>query len=174
MNLFDLMAKITLDTSDYEKGLNDSERTTESFAGKIGSGLKTAAKVGVAAIGAATTAVVGLATASTNSYADYEQLAGGVQKLFGTASDKMMQYAENAYKTSGLSANEYMEQSTSFAAALINSLGGDTSKAADQADLAMRAISDNFNTFGGDITNVQNAFQGFAKQNYTMLKRLAA
>lgn len=84
----------------------------------------------------------------------------------------MMNYAQNAYKTAGMSANQYMEQSTSFAAALIQSYQGDTEKAANQADKAMRAISDNFNTFGGDIKNVQSAFQGFAKQNYTMLDNL--
>lgn len=172
MNVFDLMATISLDTSKYDSELKNSESKIKKAGAAIRNGLKTAAKVGAAAIGAATTAVGALVTKSISEYADYEQLVGGVEKLFGKSADQMMKYAANAYKTSGMSANDYMEQSTSFAAALINSLGGDTAKAADQADVAMRAISDNFNTFGGDIQNVQNAFQGFAKQNYTMLDNL--
>ena len=85
-----------------------------------------------------------------------------------------MRFANDAYKTSGMSANQYMEQATSFSAALINSLGGDTKKAAKQADVAMRAMSDNVNTFGTDVQSVQNAYQGFAKQNFMMLTGLAA
>ena len=86
--------------------------------------------------------------------------------------NKVLENAKNAYKTSGMSMNEYMETATSFSAALIESLEGDTIKAADQTDKAMRAIADNFNTFGGDISMIQGAFQGFAKANYTMLDNL--
>lgn len=175
MDLFNLVAKITLDSSEYEKGIQGAGEGASALSSKWAMFGKVAAEVGaatVAAVGAAAVGVGKLTKASVEAYANYEQLAGGVKKLFGDASDELMNYANNAYKTSGMSANQYMEQATSFSAALINSLGGDQSKAAKQTDVAMKAISDNFNTFGGDITNVQNAFQGFAKQNYTMLDNL--
>ena len=138
--------------------------------GKIGSVLKTAGKA-FAALGIGK-AVTDFGKAAFDSYANYEQLVGGVDKLFGDASGKLQEYASQAYKTSGMSANQYMEQATSFSASLIQSLGGDTQKAADIADVAMRAMSDNVNTFGSDMGSVQYAFQGFAKQNYTMLDNL--
>ena len=168
MDLFDLVAKITLDSSEYEKGMKEAGGGVDSFS----SGWAKAGKVAVAAIGAATVAVGALTKSAVESYAEYEQLAGGVKKLYGDAADELMSYAEQGYKTAGMSSNKYMELATSFSAALINSLDGDTSKAAKQTDVAMRAIADNFNTFGGDISNIQNAFQGFAKQNYTMLDNL--
>lgn len=105
--------------------------------------------------------------------ADFEQLAGGMEKLYGDASDRMLELAQNAYRTSGVSANEYMEQATRFSASLINDLGGDTAAAAELTDIAMRAMSDNVNTFGVDIGNVQNAFQGLARGNYSMLDNLS-
>ena len=141
-------------------------------AGHVTDALATAAKaagVGAAAVVAAVTAVTG---AVLGNYADYEQLVGGVDKLFGSASGKLQSYAAEAYRTSGLSANQYMEQATSFSSSLIQSLGGDTEKAADYANLAMTTMSDNVNVFGSNMGDVQNAFQGFAKQNYTMLDNL--
>lgn len=143
-----------------------------SFGGAFSAAAGTAAKAGIAAVTAAGAGVVALTKSAVSAYGEYEQLAGGVNKLFGDASKQLMGYAEDAYKTAGLSANEYMEQATSFSAALINSLGGDTAKAAEMTDVAMRAISDNVNTFGTDMAAVQNAFQGFSKQNYTMLDNL--
>lgn len=105
--------------------------------------------------------------------ADYEQLIGGMDKLYGDASARIQELAADAYRTSGLSANEYMEQATRFSASLINDLGGDTAAAAELTDVAMRAMSDNVNTFGTDIGNVQNAFQGLARGNYSMLDNLS-
>lgn len=175
MDLFDLVAKITLDSSEYEKGIKQANEDVSGFGSKwaaVGKVAKVAGGATVAAVGAAAVGVSKLTKASVESYAEFEQLKGGVEKLYGTAADELMSYANEAYKTSGMSANQYMEQATSFSAALINSLDGDVSAAAKQTDVAMRAISDNFNTFGGDISNVQNAFQGFAKQNYTMLDNL--
>lgn len=176
LNVFEIFAKIGLDTKEYEKGLNDSKSKLSGLGNSIKSGLATAAKVGLAAttaaVGAATTALVGLSKAAVSNYAQYEQLVGGVDKLYGTASEKIQSYADQAYKTAGMSANKYMETATSFSAALINSLGGDVDKAADLTDVAMRAMSDNVNVFGSDFQAVQNAFQGFAKQNYTMLDNL--
>ena len=106
------------------------------------------------------------------SYAQYEQLVGGVDTLFGESSAKVQEYASNAYKTSGMSANEYMETVTSFSASLISSLGGDTAQASEVANRAIIDMSDNANKMGTDIQSIQNAYQGFAKQNYTMLDNL--
>lgn len=168
MNLLDLVVKIGVDDKATSK--------VAAIGNSIKGGLGTAAKAGVAALGAALASAaagtVALGKAALESYAQYEQLVGGVDKLFQDASPKLQEYAANAYQTAGMSANQYMEQATSFSASLINSLGGDTQKAADQADVAMRAMSDNVNTFGTSMTDVQNAFQGFSKQNFTMLDNL--
>lgn len=197
--LFEMSAVLRLDRSDYDRQLSGAVSETESQGSKLGgilSGLGTVAKTGLAVLGTSLAAVSAVVAKSVKQYAEYEQLWGGVQKLYGTAGKSIEEYAQSvgksvdqvrgeysnlekaqnimlqqaneAYKTSGMSANTYMEQATSFSASLINSLNGDTVAAAKQTDVAMRAMSDNFNTFGGDIQNVQNAFQGFAKQNYTI------
>jgi hypothetical protein len=201
--LFEMSAILRLDHSAYDRDLRSVESETNSVGSKIGnifSKLGTVGKVGIAALGASFSAVSAVVGKSIKEYADYEQLWGGVQKLYGNAGKSINEYAKSvgksvkdvrgeyknlekaqnlmlkqankAYKTSGVSANKYMEQATSFSAALINSLHGDTVKAAKQTDVAMRAISDNFNTFGGDIDMISYSFQGFAKQNYTMLDNL--
>lgn len=192
MNLLDLAVKITCDdqASGEVVAISDGIKNT----------LATAAKVGGAAIAAAAAGVGALTKASLDGYSAYEQNIGGIQKLFGNmgqsleeyaaqtgqtteqaaakwqalenAQQKMLVQAKNAYATAGMSANQYMEQATSFSAALINSLGGDTEKAASQAQKAMVAMADNANTFGTDMQDIQNAYQGFAKQNYTMLDNL--
>lgn len=160
------------------KGIIDSESESAGKSGgsKLAGALGGAMKVTGAAIGAgmaaATTAVIGFGKEAVSAYANYEQLVGGVDKLYGDASAKVQKYADEAYKTSGMSANAYMETATSFSAALIGSLNGDVNKAADMTDVAMRAMSDNVNVFGSDMASVQNAFQGFAKGNYTMLDNL--
>ncbi len=172
-NLFDLSAKISLDTSDYERGISNVMTKARGMASGVGTALATIGKVGGVALGAAATGVGALTKSAIDSYGEFEQLAGGVNKLFGDeAAQTIMRYAIGAYETAGLSANEYMQQATSFSASLINSLGGDTQKAAELADVAMRSMSDNWNTFGTDVSAVQSAYQGFAKQNYTMLDNL--
>lgn len=123
-------------------------------------------------IGAASTAVGALASMSVKGYSDYEQLAGGVETLFKKSSQSVINNASKAYQTAGMSANEYMETVTGFSASLLQSLGGDTQKAAEKADTAIRDMSDNANKMGTDIESIQNAYQGFAKQNYTMLDNL--
>lgn len=172
INLFDLYAKITLDTSGYENGLDNASGKASGFADKLKSGLATAAKVGAAALTAAATGMAALTKASIGQYAEYEQLVGGVDTLFKTASDKVQEYAANAYKTAGMSANEYMDTVTSFSASLLQSLGGDTEKAAQKADQAITDMADNANKMGTGMEMIQNAYQGFAKQNYTMLDNL--
>lgn len=144
----------------------------QKVLGKIGSAVNTAVKASAAAVGAASAGVAALGTACINAYADYEQLAGGVETLFKDSADTIQTYADNAYKTAGLSANEYMETVTSFSASLLQSLDGDTEKAAAAADLAITDMADNANKMGTAMESIQNAYQGFAKQNYTMLDNL--
>ena len=117
-------------------------------------------------------ALAGLVTAGVKSYADFEQNLGGVETLFGDSANKVVENAKKAFETAGVSANEYMAGVTSFSASLLQSLGGDTEKAADIADMAFIDMSDNANKFGTDMQSIQNAYQGFAKQNYTMLDNL--
>lgn len=149
-----------------------AERSVDSLAGKLKSGLATAAKVGAAALTAAATGVAALTKASIDQYAEYEQLVGGVDTLFKSASDKVQQYADKAYETAGMSANEYMNTVTSFSASLLQSLEGDTEAAAQKADQAITDMADNANKMGTSMEMIQNAYQGFAKQNYTMLDNL--
>lgn len=177
-----------------------AEKKTSKFADALKKSAGAIAKGSVAAIGAAGAAIGKIVYDSVQAYSEYEQLAGGISKLYGAAGMTIDQYAksvgknvwevgaeydklnaaqalvmknaQNAYKTAGMSASQYMETATQFSASLINSLGGDTLKAAEQTDVAMRAISDNYNTFGGDIQSIQNAYMGFAKQNYMMLDNL--
>ena len=156
-----VVIKIKGDDSPFQKVL-----------GKIGSAVSTAVKASAAAVGAASAGVAALGTACINAYADYEQLVGGVETLFKDSADTIQTYADNAYKTAGLSANEYMETVTSFSASLLQSLGGDTEKAAAAADLAITDMADNANKMGTAMESIQDAYQGFAKQNYTMLDNL--
>lgn len=172
LNLFDLFARIVLDTSDYDDGLDEASRNTESFADKLKTGLTTAAKVGAAALTAAASGVAALTKSSIDQYAEYEQLVGGIDTLFKDASDTIQQYASNAYKTAGVSANTYMEQATAFSASLIQSLGGDTQAAAEYADQAIMDMSDNANKMGTNIESIQQTYQSLMRGNYAMLDNL--
>ena len=199
MNLFDLFAKISLDSSEYESGLQKAASTGESFAGKLKSGFATVGKAAAVGFSAAVTAVGALSTASLNAYSSYEQLAGGVETLFSeklsleefaeeagytvdeirdrynelaNAPNVVMENAANAFKTAGMSANDYMDTVTSFSATLLQSLSGDTAAAAEMADQAIIDMSDNANKMGTSMASIQYAYQGFAKGNYTMLDNL--
>lgn len=164
MNLLDLFVKISVQ--------DEASKNVETLSGKFKNGLATAAKVGAAAVGAAATGIAVLTKNALNNYAEYEQMVGGVDTLFKDSSAKVQKYAANAYKTAGLSANEYMDTVTSFSASLLQSLGGDTEAAADMANVAITDMADNANKMGTDMASIQNAYQGFAKQNYTMLDNL--
>ncbi len=168
MDLLKLKATLGLDSSEYEKGLTGAK----NFATSIGSGIGKAMDIGVKAVAAATAGVAALGTMAVKGYADYEQLTGGVETLFKTSSNAVMGYANNAYKTAGLTANDYMETVTGFSASLISSLDGDTAKAAEIANMAITDMSDNANKMGTDIESIKTTYQGFAKQNYTMLDNL--
>lgn len=150
---------------------DSAAKATKAFE-KFGSMAKSAGKIAAAGIAAASTAVAGLMAGSVKLYANYEQLQGGIETLFKDSSADLMAYAEQAYKTAQISAADYMETATSFSASLIQGLGGDTKKAADYANRAIISMSDNANKMGTDIANIQSAYQGFAKQNYTMLDNL--
>ena len=170
--VYELMAKIGLDDKEFNNKLTGAGKTLKAFGTTAGKLAMTGAKVAGAAVGAAATAVAAVTKQAVDAYAEYEQLVGGVETLFDTSADKVMEYANQAYMSAGLSANEYMETVTSFSASLLQSLGGDTEKAADYADMAIRDMSDNANKMGSSMESIQNAYQGFAKQNYTMLDNL--
>lgn len=172
MDLFTLSAKLQLDKSEYEQGLKDSESMATKIGGGIANAFGTTAKAAVAGLATTGAAVVALTKSSVDAYAEYEQLVGGVETLFKDSAGVVQEYADNAYKTAGLSANEYMETVTGFSASLLQSLDGDTAKAAEYADTAITDMADNANKMGTSMESIQTAYQGFAKQNYTMLDNL--
>ena len=153
-------------------GIEGGAARSEGILSKLGGAVATVGKVAAVGFTALTGAVAAIGGAALSAYADYEQLVGGVDTLFGDASGKLQGYAAEAYKTAGMSANQYMTQATSFAASLVQSTGGDTAQAAEYANLAMTSMSDNVNKMGSSMQSVQDAYQGFAKQNYTMLDNL--
>lgn len=165
--------RIVIDTEVDSLG---AEKDIKTLNGKLGSmannALGVAAKTTAAMVTVAAGAVAALTKVSIEQYAEYEQLVGGVETLFKNSNDKVMEYANNAYKNAGMSANEYMSTITGFAASLLQGLGGDTEKAAQIGNLAVEDMADNANKMGTAIENIQNAYQGFAKQNYTMLDNL--
>ena len=211
MDLFTLAAKLSLDSSDFEKGISKAEKQGSSLASKLGGGIakagKFAAKSLVAGVGVAAAAITSLTKSAVAQYANYEQLVGGVETLFGTggrslkefqeaagitakstqkqidevsrsyikhqeAQQLVMENAREAYRTAGVDMNTYMQTATSFSAALISGLNGDTKKAAQITDMAVVDMADNANKMGSSLESIQNAYQGFAKQNYTMLDNL--
>jgi phage-related protein len=149
---------------------NDSKLKNTSSS--LGKGISTAMKGGAIAVGALSTALGGLVVSATKSYADLEQNIGGVETLFKDSANIVIDNAKRAYETAGMSANEYMETVTGFSASLLQSLGGDTEKATSYADRAITDMADNANKMGTAMESIQWAYQGFAKQNYTMLDNL--
>lgn len=207
MNIFELFGKIGIQNKDANKAIDETTKKAEgahgklsAVFGKIGQLATKAGKVMATGLAIGITALAGLTGAATKHYAEYEQLVGGIETLFGAGGQSLEEYAQSvgksvseasseynklinaqeeilnkskiAYKTAGLSANQYMETATSFSASLIQSVGGDTEKAAKLADQAIVDMSDNANKMGSSMESIQNAYQGFAKQNYTMLDNL--
>ena len=170
MNLLDLFVKISVDTSEVDKNLGDTKEKALSFGDVLKANI--AGQAIVAGVKAVAGAVKNIGEAAIQSYGEYEQLVGGVETLFKSSADTVMQYAANAYQTAGMSANEYMTTVTAFSASLLQSMGGDTDAAAEKANLAITDMSDNANKMGTDMQSIQNAYQGFSKQNYTMLDNL--
>lgn len=164
MNLLDLAVKITCD----DQASGEVDKIGDGIKNKLGA----AAKVGVAAVAAVGTATIAIGKTALDAYSNYEQLVGGIDTLFKSSSAKMQQYAANAYQTAGVSANRYMEISTSFAAALISSLGGNTEAAANMANTAITDMSDNANKMGTSLETVQEAYMSLSRGNYEMLDSL--
>ena len=173
MNVFDLQAKIGINTTEYKKGLSEASREFSEFGGKVKDGAAKLAKISTAALGAAAAGVTALVKQSVSAYAEYEQLVGGIETLFGNSARKVLENANKAFATAGMSANEYMETSIQGAAALINSLGGDTEKAAELMDISIQDMSDNVNKMGTTMESIQNAYRGFSRGNFTMLDNLS-
>lgn len=179
MEVFKILGRIAVSNEEANKKIEETGDKAEKTSSKMGSvfgnigkfALK-AAKVAVIATTAVATGIAGITAKAVSEYADYEQLVGGVETLFKDSSDKVVEYANNAYKTAGLSANEYMDTVTSFSASLLQGLEGDTAQAAEVANTAIVDMADNANKMGTSIEMIQNAYQGFAKQNYTMLDNL--
>ena len=171
--LNDLNRELKDQHGNLEKSSEKSLQLGDIIKGNLASSaIITGVKMLGSAISSLGSAFVNVGKQAVQSYAQYEQLVGGVDTLFGQSSEKVQEYANNAYKTAGLSANQYMETVTSFSASLISSLDGDTAKASEVANRAIIDMSDNANKMGTDISMIQNAYQGFAKQNYTMLDNL--
>lgn len=174
----------TTDVNRTKKQLNELETGVEGVGDAMdGAGQKTSifgdvlkanllGNAIVSGVKAVASGIKSLISGAIEGYGEYEQLVGGVETLFGSSADTVIKNAENAYKTAGLSANAYMETVTSFSASLLQSMGNDTEAAAKKADLALTDMSDNANKMGTDMQSIQNAYQGFAKQNYTMLDNL--
>lgn len=189
MNLFTLYATLGLNADNFEKGVDKASRQGKGLASSLNDSVGGAAK----AVGQKTSAMtIAMGTALydlgkttvkaaasfgksiISEYADTEQMVDGVKTLFKNDASTVLANANNAFKTAGLSANEYMDTVTSFSASLLSGLGGDTAKAAEIADMAVQDMSDNANKFGTDMASIQNAYQGFAKQNYTINSPMSA
>lgn len=167
MNGATVLTKFTADTKDLDNKTKNAEKGIKGLTSAlVSSGLI------VSGLTASWNTLKSFIGESVSAFADVEQSIGGVETLFKESSDMVIENAKNAYKTAGISANQYMEQVTSFSASLLQSTAGDTKKAGDIADMALRDMADNANKFGTDMSAIQNAYQGFAKQNYTMLDNL--
>lgn len=186
MNIFELFGVIAINNDDANKSIEGTSKKAQDMQRKMD---RTFTNIGRAAANCGKTVVKGLTVAkaafkavesvllksSISAYAEFEQLKGGIEKLFGKEVwETVKKNADQAYKTAGLSANAYLETATSFAASLIKGLEGNTEHAAVLTDTAIKDMADNANTFGTDISMIQNAYQGFAKQNYTINPMSAA
>ena len=172
MDLFNLAAKIELDDSSYTKGIGNAERMGQKLAGSMSAMTVAVGNIAADIIRKGASAVGQVISGAIDGYADYQQLIGGVETLFKDSADTVARFAKQSYKTTGLSANDYMETVTSFSASLLRGLDGDTELAAELANQAVIDMADNANKMGTDIGSIQQAYQGFAKQNYTMLDNL--
>lgn len=173
MNNAEVLVKFKGDTKDLDQKTGKANSLLKGFGKGLAGVVGTAAGIAATAIAAVTKAVVDLTKASVDAYADFEQLAGGIEKLYGDSAQKVMDYANEAYKTVGMTANQYMSSTTAFSAKLLRDLGGDANAAADYADKAMRQIADNANTYGKyTIDELTGVYQALAKGMYTTLDNL--
>ena len=175
-DIFEIVGKISLNGLDKAekdlRGFSDTGEQSASKLSKLGSIAGAVGKGVLIGTGAVATGAVALVKSVSGAYGQLQQSIGGIETLFGDSAQKVIENANNAYTTAGISANDYMQQVTSFSASLLQSLGGDTQKACDSADMAIRDMADNANKMGTSMEMIQNAYQGFSKQNYTMLDNL--
>ena len=180
MQLFRLLGRIAIEGADEAKrDINDvtdlAEESTGSVGGalsRIGGVVSTIGKTVAIGVATASTAIIATTKQAVDAYGEYEQLVGGVQTLYGDAWNIVMDNANKAYYTAGMSANEYMSTVTTFTASLLQGLHGDTAETARVADMAITDMSDNANKMGTSLQSIENAYIGFSKQNYTMLDNL--
>lgn len=170
MDVFDLYAKLSLDSSGYDRALNDAAANGTTFGTKMAIGMKVVGS----AVSSVASKLIDVGKSALDSYAKFEQLEGGVKTLFGDEAAKtVMDNASKAFKTAGMSANEYMSTTIESSAAMIKALNGDTAKAADMMDMSIIDMADNVNKMGTTMEGVQNAYRGFSRGNFTMLDNLA-
>ena len=172
LEIFRLFGSIFVDNEKANKSISDTGSRGEKLAKGLSSAFGTLGKVAVAGVGAAAAGIAGVTKLAVDSYAQYEQLTGGVETLFAESADTVIGYAKQAYITAGMNANEYMEAVTASSAAMIASLGGDTAAAAEKANMSISDMSDNANKMGSDLESLKNAYSGFAKGQFTMLDNL--
>lgn len=200
MNLFEMFATLGVNTTDFNSKISGAKEKFEKVGNAIKKSASVIAKATAGAFSGAAVGIAALTKKSADAYANYEQLVGGIQTLFGAGGKSLEEYAKaegktveqvrdeynklmksqedvltnaaNAYATAGMSANQYMETITSFAATLTNSLGGDTSEAARLADMAIQDMADNANKMGSDLNNIQLAYQSLSRGNFAMLDNL--
>lgn len=173
MNVFELFAKLGLDSSEYESGLDKARGMLSTVGGGIVRGLGALGAASGAALGAAATGVVNLTRQSVDAFANYEQLAGGIETLYGDAASSMMDFASQAATTTGQSMNDFMDAAIATSAAMISSVEGDQARAAELTNQSMIDMADNANKLGTDMESIQNAYRGFSRGNFTMLDNLA-
>ena len=172
MDLMTLAAKIIVDDSGFNQGIEVAEKKGKALAGKMSAMTVAVGNIASDMIKKGIDGIKNVIDGAISGYANYEQLVGGVETLFKSSANRIQKYARESFKTTGLSANEYMETVTSFSASLIQGLKGDTETAAEVANMAVTDMADNANKMGTDMSSIQAAYQGFAKQNYTMLDNL--
>lgn len=179
MKLFELFAELSLNANNFNAGITSATKQGKSFASTMSGGFNAITAKSVAVGHAlydmgkmAVRAAASFSRSVVTAYADTEQLIGGIETLFGKSADVVIRNSEQAYRTAGMSANEYMETVTGFSASLLQGLGGDTAAAARVADMAVQDMSDNANKMGTDMGMIMNAYQGFAKDNFSMLDNL--
>lgn len=172
MDLFELQAKLKLDDSAFNKGIESAISAGERMKGSMSAATVAVGNLTADLLRKGVSAISGTIKGAMEGFANYQQLIGGVETLFKGSAKRVAAYASQSYKTAGLSANDYMETVTSFSASLLQGLGGDTEAAAELANTAIIDMADNANKMGTDMASIQNAYQGFAKGNYTMLDNL--
>ena len=172
MDLFELQAKLRLDDSSFNKGIVAANAAGEALKGRMSAATVAVGNLAADMVRKGVSAISSTIKGAMDGYANYQQLIGGVETLFKGSAKRVADYAKQSYKTTGLSANDYMETVTSFSASLLQGLKGDTEAAAELGNTAVTDMADNANKLGTDISMIQNAYQGFAKGNYTMLDNL--